>query len=219
MRQAIYRIFLLPLFLVLACAGAFAQANSEVNGIVTDQTGAVIAGAKITLTDPATGAVHTGISGSTGLYEIAGLNAANYNLKATVKGFESYEQTGIVVNISATFRVDVKLTVGAETQTITVAAEALAVQTDSNVVSTLINEEQITELPTNGRNVIGLAALGLGVSGNLPDAENPFSVNANYAISFNGLSQAHNIWIVDGGEAYDRGSGGKMSVMPSQEKA
>jgi hypothetical protein len=217
MRQAIYRIFLLPLFLVLACAGAFAQANSEVNGIVTDQTGAVIAGAKITLTDPATGAVHTGISGSTGLYEIAGLNAANYNLKATVKGFESYEQTGIVVNISATFRVDVKLTVGAETQTITVAAEALAVQTDSNVVSTLINEEQITELPTNGRNVIGLAALGLGVSGNLPDAENPFSVNANYAISFNGLSQAHNIWIVDGGEAYDRGSGGKMSVMPSQD--
>jgi len=37
----------------------------------------------------------------------------------------------------------------------------------------------------------------------------PFSVNANYAISFNGLSQAHNIWIIDGGEAYDRGSGGK----------
>ena len=59
--------------------------------------------------------------------------------------------------------------------------------------------------------------LGTGVSGNLPDMESPFSVNANYAISFNGLNQAHNIWIVDGGEAYDRGSGGKMSVMPSQD--
>jgi hypothetical protein len=58
------------------------------------------------------------------------------------------------------------------------------------VVSTLINEQQITDLPTNGRNVIGLAALGLGVSGNLPDMESPFSVTANYSISFNGLNQA-----------------------------
>jgi hypothetical protein len=217
MRQAKYRFILLPLFLLLACAGAFAQANSSVTGIVTDQTGAVVGGAKISLTNPATGEIKTALSGSTGLYEISGLNPANYNLKIAAKGFETYEQKGVVVNISASFRVDVKLTVGTESQTVTVEADALAVQSDSNVVSTLINEQQITDLPTNGRNIIGLAALGLGVSGNLPDAENPFSVNANYAISFNGLSQAHNIWIIDGGEAYDRGSGGKMSVMPSQD--
>ena len=90
-------------------------------------------------------------------------------------------------------------------------------QADSNVVSTLINEQQITELATNGRNVVALAALGLGVSGNLPDSNAPTSVGANYTISFNGLNQAHNIWIIDGGEAYDRGSGGKMSMMPSQD--
>jgi hypothetical protein len=207
----------LPLLFVLACVGAFAQANSDVTGIVTDQTGAVVAGAKIVISDPATGAMHSTVSSGTGLYDIPGLNAANYNMKVTAKGFETFLQNDIVVNISNTFRVDIKLTIGAETQTITVEADALAVQSDSNVVSTLINEQQITDLPTNGRNIIGLAALGLGVSGNLPDAENPFSVNANYAISFNGLSQAHNIWIVDGGEAYDRGSGGKMSVMPSQD--
>jgi hypothetical protein len=195
----------------------FAQANSSVTGIVTDQTGAVVAGAKITLSDPATGVVRTTVTSSTGLYEVAGLNAANYNMKVAAKGFESFAQNGIVVNISASFRVDVKLTVGAETQTVTVEADALAVQSDSNVVSTLINEQQITDLPTNGRNVIGLAALGLGVSGNLPDMESPFSVTANYAISFNGLNQAHNVWMIDGAEAYDRGSGGKMSVMPSQD--
>jgi hypothetical protein len=217
MRQTKYRFLLLPLFLVFACVAAFSQANSAVSGIVVDQTGAFVAGAKITLTEPATSTVKTTVTNASGLYEIAGLNAGNYNLKATAKGFETYTQTGIVVNISATFRVDVKMVIGAETQTVTVAADALAVQSDSNVVSTLINEQQITELPTNGRNVIGLAAMGLGVSGNLPDMENPFSVNANYAISFNGLSQAHNIWIIDGGEAYDRGSGGKMSVMPSQD--
>ena len=54
------------------------------------------------------------ISSDTGLYDVSGLNAANYNLKVTIKGFEGYEQTGIVVDISRTFRVDVKLTVGSE---------------------------------------------------------------------------------------------------------
>jgi hypothetical protein len=217
MRQAIGRFFLLLVFAVVACAGAFAQANSDVTGIVTDQTGAVVAGATITLTDPGTGASKSTISSGTGLYDVGGLNAANYDMKVTAKGFETFEQKGIVVDISRTFKADIKLTIGQETQTVTVEADALAVQGDSNVVSTLINEQQITELATNGRNVVALAALGLGVSGNLPDSNAPTSVGSNFAISFNGLNQAHNIWLVDGGEAYDRGSGGKMSVMPSQD--
>jgi hypothetical protein len=217
MKNAKYRFFLMPLLFLLACAGAFAQANSSVTGIVTDQTGAVVAGATVTLADPATGAAHTAISDGTGSYLIAGLNAATYSMKVAAKGFETYTRTGVTVNISATFRVDVALSVGSQATTVTVQAEALTVQADSNVVSTLISQQQIGELPMNGRNVIALATLATGVSGNLPDMESPFSVNANYAISFNGLNQAHNIWIVDGGEAYDRGSGGKMSVMPSQD--
>jgi hypothetical protein len=212
-----YRFILVFAFLLLMSAGAYAQANSAVTGLVTDQTGAVVEGANISLADPATGAVRTTVSSSTGLYLIPGLNASNYDLKVTAKGFETFTQTNVTVNVSATFRVDVKLTVGSEATTVTVQADALTVQSDSNVVSTLINEQQITELPTNGRNVIGLAALGLGVSGNLPDMESPFSVTANYSISFNGLNQAHNVWMIDGAEAYDRGSGGKMSVMPSQD--
>src|ERR1035441_8979442 len=152
MRQARYRFLLLPLIFVLACVGAFAQANSELTGIVTDQSGAVIAGAKIVLTDPATGTTKTTESGATGLYDIAGLNPANYDLKVTAKGFESFAQNGIVVNVSATARVDVKLTVGAESQTVTVEADALAVQTDSNVVSSLISSEQISEIATENRN-------------------------------------------------------------------
>ena len=83
MRQAKYRFILLPLFVFLACVSAFAQANSTVTGIVTDQTGAVVSGAKIVLTDPATGESHSTLSSVTGLYEIAGLNAASYNLKVT----------------------------------------------------------------------------------------------------------------------------------------
>jgi hypothetical protein len=216
-RRTSYRLFLLPLMFVLACVGAFAQANSNVTGIVSDQSGAVVAGAKVVLTDPATGATKTTTTSDTGLYEIAGLNAANYNLTVTAKGFQTFVQNGIVVNISATFRVDPKLTVGSESTTVTVQADALTVQSDSNVVSTLINEQQITALATNGRNIVALATLGLGVSGNLPDSNTPTSVGSSFAISFNGLNQAHNIWLIDGGEAYDRGSGGKSSMMPSQD--
>jgi hypothetical protein len=217
MRQARYRFLLLPLIFVLACVGAFAQANSDLTGIVTDQTGAVVAGASITLTDQATGTEHATTSSSTGLYDIAGLNPGNYNLKVSAKGFESFVQNGIVVNVSATFRVDVKLTVGAESQTITVSADALTVQADSNVVTTLISSEEISEIATENRNFVALAALGLGVSSALPDANTPGSVGSNFTISINGLRQSHNIWLIDGGESDDRGGAGGMQIQPSQD--
>ena len=217
MRKAINRLFLLPLFLVLASVGAFAQANSTLTGIVTDQTGAVVSGAKVVITDPATNASKTTLSGDTGLYSISGLNPANYDMKITAKGFQSFAQTGIVVNVSQTARVDVKLTVGSESQTVTVEANALAVQADSNVVSTLISSEQISEIATQNRNFAALAALGLGVSSALPDSNTPTSVAASFTISVNGLRQSHNIWLIDGGEADDRGGAGGMDIMPSQD--
>jgi hypothetical protein len=217
MRQAKYRFYLLPLFLVLACVGAFAQANSELTGIITDQTGAVVSDAKVVLTDPDTGFTKSTISGATGLYDINGLNPANYNLKITAKGFQTFVQNNIVVNVSQTARVDIKLTVGAESQTVTVEADALAVQADSNVVSTLISSEQISEIATQNRNFAALAALGLGVSSALPDSNTPTSVASSFTISVNGLRQSHNIWLIDGGEADDRGGAGGMDIMPSQD--
>ena len=219
MRQARYRYFLLPLLFVLACAGAFAQANSELTGIVTDQTGAVVAGAKVTLIDPATNTIKTTESGGTGLYDIPGLNPATYNLKVSAKGFENFAENGVVINVSQTFRHDVKLTVGADTQTVTVEADALAVQTDSNVVSTLISSEQISEIATENRNFAALAALGLGVSSLLPDNNTPMAGagGSSFSISANGLRQSHNIWLIDGGESDDRGGAGGMALMPAQD--
>ncbi len=219
MRQAKNRFLLLPLFLLLACVGLYAQANSGLTGIVTDQTGAVIAGAQVTVTDPATGFTSSTVTGQTGLYVINGLNPANYNMKVTAKGFQSFAQTGIVVNVSATNRTDVKLTVGAESQTVTVEADALQVQTDSNVVSTLISSEQISEIATENRNFAALAALGLGVSSLLPDNNTPMAGagGSSFSISANGLRQSHNIWLIDGGESDDRGGAGGMSLMPAQD--
>ncbi len=217
MRQTRYRFLLLPLIFALACVGAFAQANSELTGIITDQSGAVVAGATILLTDPATGSTKSSESGATGLYDINGLNPATYSLKVSAKGFQTYSQTGLVVNVSSTLRNDIHLTVGAETQTVTVEADALAVQTDSNVISTLVSSEQIEKIATQNRNFAALAALGLGVSSALPDSNTPTSVASNFTISVNGLRQSHNIWLIDGGEADDRGGAGGMSIMPSQD--
>jgi hypothetical protein len=217
MRKAAIWYILVSLFLTLGGIGAYAQANSQLTGIVTDQTGAMVPGATVTLTDPATGLVKETISESSGLYAIGGLNPATYNLKVVAKGFQIFEQTGVVVNVSSTLRVDVKLTIGAETQTVTVSASALAVQTDSNVISSLISSEQITSIATENRNFAALAALGLGVSSALPDSNTPTSVASNFNISVNGLRQTHNIWLIDGGESDDRGAGGGMAIMPSQD--
>jgi len=217
MNQVSRRIQILLSFLMLACLSVWAQANSELTGIVTDQTGAVVPDAKITITDPATGFSKTTTSGGTGLYDIPGLNPANYNMKVSAKGFQGYAQNGIVVNVSSTARADVKLTVGAEAETVTVEADALAVQADSNVVSTLISSEQISQIATENRNFAALAALGLGVSSALPDSNTPTSVAANFTISVNGLRQNHNIWLIDGGEADDRGGAGGMDIMPAQD--
>src|SRR5580658_1959192 len=106
-----YKVLLTPLLALATTVGAYAQANSELTGIVTDQTGAVVPGAKITLTDPATGFKKDTESGPTGLFDLSGLNPATYNMKVAAKGFEAFNEKGIVVNVSQTFRHDVKLTV------------------------------------------------------------------------------------------------------------
>ena len=85
------------------------------------------------------------------------------------------------------------------------------------MVSTLISSEQISEIATENRNFAALAALGLGVSSALPDSNTPTSVASNFTISVNGLRQSHNIWLIDGGEADDRGGAGGMNIMPSQD--
>jgi len=217
MRKTQHWLMLLAVLLAFAGIRAYAQANSELTGIVTDTTGAVVPGAHVTLTNQATGVSGIKDSGASGLYDFTGLNPGNYTLKVDAKGFKTSVQTDIVVNVSQTTRNDVKLAIGAETQTVTVEADALTVQTDSNVVSSLINTEQITEIATENHNFVALAALGLGVSSTVPANNTPSSVAASFTISVDGLRQSHNIWLIDGGESDDRGGAGGMAIMPSQE--
>jgi Carboxypeptidase regulatory-like domain len=212
-----YRIFLLPVVLFLACLAGHAQQNSTITGTVLDKGGAAVPGATVTITQTSTGFVNTATSNESGNFTFNGLNVGTYDLKATAKGFDAYVERGIVVNVSQTTRIDATLTVGSIDQTVTVQSDVLTVQTDSNVVSTLVSEEQITEIATENRNFASLVALGLGVSSTLPDNNTPTSVGASANISVNGLRQSHNIWLIDGGEADDRGGAGGIDILPSQD--
>src|SRR5579863_7623780 len=212
-----YRLLLLSLVLLLTSLAGHAQANSTITGTVFDKNGAAVPGAEVTLTQQQTGFVSKAVSNDSGNFTFNGLNVGTYDLKATAKGFNAYVEKGIVVNVSQTTRVDATLTVGSVDQTVTVQSDLLTVQTDSNVVSTLVSEEQITEIATENRNFASLVALGLGVSSTLPDNNTPTSVGASSNISVNGLRQSHNIWLIDGGEADDRGGAGGISILPSQD--
>ncbi len=211
------RWFLLPLALLLACVGAHAQQNSLITGTVLDKEGAAIPGAAISLTSAATGYTSTTESNASGNFSFPALNVGSYDLKVVAKGFQASVQKGLAVNVSQTLHVDTSLVVGAVDQTITVEANALVVQTDSNVLSTLVSADQISEIATENRNFSALVALGLGVSSNLPDNNTPTSVGSSASFSVNGLRQSHNIWLIDGGEADDRGGAGGSSIEPSQD--
>ena len=98
------------------------------------------------------------------------------------------------MNTDQTLKKDVNLTVGSESQTVTVEADALQLQAETNEFSNLISGEQVTQLATNGRNVVSLAALGMGVSNNLPSFGGVNALTSANGISFNGTRVNHNIY-------------------------
>lgn len=206
----------LAVFLVLM-PGAWAQENATITGTVTDSTGAVVPNAALTLLNPATGQTRTSVSNAVGSYRFANVAAATYTLTATAPGFQKFVRTGIVTNVAQTVEAEVTLTVGAAGLTVTVAADALQVQTQTSEVSTLISGEQVSQLATNGRNITSLAALGLGVSNNLPPFGGVNALTSANGISFNGTRTTHNIYMIDGGEQNDRGCGGCFMNLPSQD--
>jgi hypothetical protein len=200
---------------VLLTPHAWAQENATITGTVLDPTGAVIPNVAITLTNTATGQAREAVSNSSGIYSFANVGVGHFNLDATASGFEKFSRTGISVSTDQTLKEDVTLTVGNAAQTVTVQANALQVQAETSELSTLITGQQVTQLATNGRNVTSLAALGLGVSNNLPAFSGVNALTSSSGISFNGARTSHNIYLLDGGELNDRGCGGCFGSLPS----
>jgi hypothetical protein len=194
-----------------------AQDNATINGTVTDSSGALVPNAQLSLTNQATNQVREVVSNTAGAYRFANVGIGNYTLAVNAQGFQKYTKTNIVVNVAQTLEENVTLSVGSQAQTVTVAADALQVQTETSEVSTLISGQQVEQLATNGRNVTSLAALGLGVSNNLPPFGGVNALTSANGISFNGTRTTHNIYLIDGGEQNDRGCGGCFMNLPSQD--
>ena len=211
------RLRQLVLLCILALAFAFHAAAQEATivGTVTDPSGSVMPGVQITVTNNETSAVRHIVSNEAGQYTVPSLVIGKYSVKAEAPGFKAAQQNDIVLNVGAVARVDVQLQVGESKESVTVEAVGTRVQADSGEVSEVVTGQQVTQLAMNGRNLVGLAELIPGVSSTVADFNGPSAQGSGFTISFNGQRADHNVWMVDGGEDYDRGSGGKFNIMPS----
>ncbi len=143
---------------------AAAQSTSQLNGSVTDPSGAAVAGAKITLTNPATGLERTTTSNGTGLYQFLDVPPGNYRLEATASGFASYQASKVTLVVNTPSTILIRLQVAGVAQTVNVEGEApLINRTDASLGNTL-EQDQIAELPIPDRNVVQLLSLQAGVT-------------------------------------------------------
>ena len=215
--RSIFKFLAFTAFLfIFASVLAFAQ-EATVVGTVTDQTGAALPNVTITLTNTDTGIVSTIKSNDAGEYVLPNLHIGKYIATAEGQGFTVTEKTGLVLAVGDRLRVDFSMKVGAATEHVTVEANAIAVQADSGEVSSMITGGQISQLAANGRSVFALEALTPGASSVQADFMVPTSAGSDFNVSFNGQRLSHNLWVIDGGEAADRGGGGGSDVAPSME--
>lgn len=136
------------LCILLAAAYLPAQNNNgSISGSVTDPSGAAVAGATITAKNDATGLTVTVKSTDAGLYSLPNLPPGNYTISAELTGFQKYEHTGVTVQIATTTNLDVSLTMGAVTQTVTVKGGAPLIQTSTSSVTTNVQTQLISNLP------------------------------------------------------------------------
>jgi len=210
-------VILLCVLLGVFAFQAFGQ-DATIVGTVTDPTGATVPDAKIVITNIDTGQVSQFHSNAGGEYVAPSLHIGRYTVRAEASGFKSVEQKDLTLQVGDRSRIDFSLQLGSATEQITVEAVPIAVQSDSSDISSVISGQQVSQMATNGRNIYLLATLLPGVSNAMGgDFQLAVPVGGDSNISFNGLRPGHNLYMIDGGEDYDRGSGGNLSIMPSLE--
>lgn len=173
----------------LFCVAAWSQGISSINGTITDPSGAVIPGVRITATEVDTGLTRETVSSVDGIYVLSALRPTSYTLSVAVQGFRQFNQTGLTLQADATVTINIKLEVGAANESVSVDAVGSQVDTTSATLKQVVDSARIVELPLNGRNAASLTTLVAGAvsapSGNtdmgsaktFPGAVVPLSVN------------------------------------------
>jgi hypothetical protein len=158
--------------------------TGSVQGTVTDPSGAVVSGAKVVITNQATGQSQSLNTNASGAYTSGALDPGSYKVQVTAKGFSSVSEA-LTVQVGNTSTANIKMQLGQESQVIEVQASSIAVNTEQAEVQGVLTSDQIANLPVNGRNFLDLAQLEPGVQ--IQDGQNFDPTKAGYSsISFGG---------------------------------
>lgn len=179
----------------------YSQAQSgTIVGTVSDQAGAVVPGAKVTLVHEGTQLVRTATTNANGQYVAYSFPTGRIAITAEHPGFQKLVRSGIELTAADTLTVDLQLTVGSVGETVEVKAEAPLLQSQTAAVSTLIDNQRILQTPLNGRSFVQLLQLGAGAIAGQPglQAGGTYAMRANPEISVNGSNPNNNSYLIDG---------------------
>lgn len=182
----------LALFVLTALPLSWGQslAGGAIAGTVTDATGAVVPGAKITVLNTATGAKQETVTNSDGLFQFPVLAAGRYQLTASKEGFATIQQNQVDLSVGGKLNLPLSMPVASKGESVTVTSEVPVVETTRTQVSSNVNERSIRELPVNGRNFIDFVLLTPGVARDVRTGD----------ISFAGQRGTLNSLTVDGAD-------------------
>src|SRR3989441_1909984 len=211
---------LLAVLALVLCAAFSARAQvitASVRGMVTDAQGAAVAGADVSVTNQDTGYTRSMKSGTDGEYNFPDLPLGTYRVHVTHSGFKAETQTGITLHVADSLVVNVSLKVGAVSESVTVEASPIAVETTNGDLTGLIGGSQVSELPLNGRNFMQLVTLMPGVSQGEGYSVTNKGLKGGANLSVSGSASNGNQWLVDGANNNDTGSQRTILVYPSTE--
>src|SRR4051812_18816669 len=143
----------------LACAQEY---RAQISGQVTDPSGAAVAGAKVVALNTDTNLAVTSTTAADGRYVLAQVPTGNYTVTGEAAGFKKLTRFGVTLEVGGRATINMALEVGAQTESVTVTADLQAVDTDRSVLSQLMDNKGVSELPLNGRQVYMLVQLSAG---------------------------------------------------------
>jgi len=177
----------------------FAQAGATgtILGSVTDTTGAIVSNANVTVTNTATNTDFRTVTSSAGDFNAPSLNPGPYKVTVEAAGVQKFLTTGIVLTVNQRVRVDALLKPGAVTETVETSAQSVTLNTDSTELSNLISQQQVEDLPLNGRNFMQLLLVGAGAV-TVGGEQGTMRQGEGNAISVNGGRPEGNNYTLDG---------------------
>ena len=215
----------MALVVAMACTAAAtvsAQSVGTISGTVKDESGAAVPGAVVTARNQGTGAVREVVTDGEGRYVIALLPIGTYTLSTSMAGFRNAEKADVTLTVQQSLTLDFGLALSALSTEINVTSQAaeVSLQKSDASLGQLINEQQVAELPLNGRNFVQLALLGTGtVTGRAGSflAQGPsseVSYRGSMSVSAQGMRENANDWLYDGVDNNELTAGG-VGILPS----